>query len=46
MDDCKLKVDELFCDCKLTFVRGKPASILLNRGCIGRRPDRPMDYSV
>jgi hypothetical protein len=25
---------------------GKPASILLNRGCIGRRPDRPMGYTV
>jgi hypothetical protein len=27
-------------------VRGRPASILLNRGCIGRRPDRPMGCSV
>jgi hypothetical protein len=33
MKDYKLKVDELFCECKLAFVRGKPASVLLNRGC-------------
>jgi hypothetical protein len=46
MYGCKLKVDELFRDCKLAFVRGKPASILLNRGCIGQRPDRPRDCSV
>jgi hypothetical protein len=43
---CELKVDELLCDCKLAFVRGEPVSILLNRGCIRRRPDRPMGCSV
>jgi hypothetical protein len=42
----ELKVDELLCDYKLAFMRGKPALILMNHGCIGWRPDRPMDHSV